>query len=338
MLYKLTLAENDQNGLEPVEFYELSELNKIEKHLENLLSENLLNNLFEDNALMPIHQERSFQGEADIYAVTVLGDLVIFELKRGVVGDEAMVQILRYAQWAGQWTYDKLNSYFKKKNPERELSEAHKEAFELDRELTPAEFNRNQHLYVVGSAANEVLAKSLSYWKSKGLSVEFMPYRIYKIANELYFEFFAKPHDIHRNPKQTKGVILDTNRSYDEDGIWHMLENNRASIWGEAQHFIYSIGKNDYVFLSHKYVGVIAAGQVTSHQKFNENEDEAFVTVKWLTKVPKREEGIKKWMPFAKVTELLEHGFYWARTLKSPYLDLEESRFLTDELKKVIND
>ena len=117
MLYKLTLSDDDQNGLDPVEFYELSELNKIEKHLENLLAENLLNKLFEDNALMPIHQERSFQGEADIYAVTVNGDVVIFELKRGIVGDEAMVQILRYAQWAGQWTYDKLNNYFKKKNP-----------------------------------------------------------------------------------------------------------------------------------------------------------------------------------------------------------------------------
>ncbi len=333
MLYKLTLSDDDQNGLDPVEFYELSELNKIEKHLENLLAENLLNKLFEDNALMPIHQERSFQGEADIYAVTVNGDVVIFELKRGIVGDEAMVQILRYAQWAGQWTYDKLNNYFKKKNPERELSEAHKEAFELDRELTPAEFNRNQHFYVVGSAANEVLAKSLSYWKSKGLSVEFMPYRIYKIADELFFEFFAKPHDIHRNPKQVKGVILDTNRTYDEDGIWHMLENNRASIWGDAQKFIYSIKKNDYVFLSHKHVGVVAVGQVTSQQKLD--EDEGYVNVKWLTHIPKREKGIQKYMPFAKVSELLEHGFYWARTLKTPYLDLKESKFLIDELKKI---
>ena len=98
--------------------------------------------------------------------------------------------------------------------------------------------------------------------------------------------FFAKPHDIHRNPKQVKGVILDTNRTYDEDGIWHMLENNRASIWGDAQNFIYSIKKNDYVFLSHKHVGVVAVGQVTSQQKFD--EDDGYVNVKWLTHIPKR--------------------------------------------------
>lgn len=335
MLYKLSFNENSQNGIEPVEFYELAELNKIEKDLENLISDNLLNKLFEDNALMPIHQERSFQGEGDIYAVTAHGDLVIFELKRGVVGDEAMVQILRYAQWAGQWTYDNLNNYYRKKNPGRELAEAHKEAFELDRELTPAEFNRNQHLYVVGSAANETLAKSLTYWKSKGLSVEFMPYRIYKIGSDFFFEFFAKPHDIHRNPKQIKGVILDTNRTYDEDGIWHMLENRRASLWGDAQNFIYSLNKNDYIFLSHKYMGIISAGQVVSTPKFDSDENESYVNVNWLTAIPERKEGIIKYMPFSQVTLLLEHGFYWARTLKTPYLDFEESKFLAVELKKI---
>jgi hypothetical protein len=335
MLYRLTLNEATPNSIEPVEFYELSELDKIEKDLENLLADNLLDKLFEENALMPIHQERKFQGEADIYAVTSTGDLVIFELKRGAVGDEAMVQILRYAQWAGQWTYDTLNSYFKKKYPHVELSVAHKEAFELSRELTPAEFNRNQHLYVVGSAANENLAKSLAYWKAKGLSVEFMPYRIYKIAGQLYFEFFAKPHDVHQNPKRVKGVILDTNRTYDEDGIWHMLEHGRASIWGDAQSYIHSLHRNDFVFLSHKYVGLVAVGRITGNPRFDEDEEEAYVSVKWLNRIPIRSEGIREWMPFAKVTQLLEHGIYWARTLKVPYLSVEESSFLAEELKKI---
>jgi len=335
MLYKLTLGEEAPNTIEPIEFYELSELNKIEKDLENLLAENLLDKLFEDNALMPIHQERSFQGEADIYAVTSTGDLVVFELKRGAVGDDAMLQILRYAQRAGQWTYDALNNYYKKKHPQTELAIAHQEAFGLDRQLTPAEFNRNQHLYVVGSAANETLSRSLAYWKAKGISVEFIPYRIYKIANQLYFEFFAKPYDIHRNPKHTKGVILDTNRTYDEDGIWHMLEHRRVSIWGEAQNYIHSISRGDYVFLSHKHYGLVAVGQVTGNPKFDDDEEEAYATVKWLNQIPLRAEGIREWMPFAKVTQLLEHGIYWARTLKVPYLSQDESKFLMAELQKI---
>ncbi len=333
MLYKLTLDDN-QNGLEPVEFYEFVELSKIEKDLENLLAKNLLDKLFEDNALMPIYQEQPYQSDADIYALTAKGDLVIFELKRGIVGDEAMVQILGYTQRAGQWSYNKLNSYYKKTSPDKELTMAHKEAFELERELTPSAFNRNQHLYVVGSAANDVLAKSLSYWKSKGLSVEFIPYRIYKIADQLYFEFFSKPHDIHRNPKQIKGIILDTNTTYNPECVWEMLQYKRAAAYGEQAHIVDYINKDDYIFLSHRYCGIIAAGIVTSKSK-EEDEEEKYVDVKWLTKVPSKEDGIKKYLPFSAVTELLEHNFFWARTLKTPYLSQDESKRLLDELKKI---
>lgn len=340
MLYKLTLDENRPNEIEPIPFLDFSQLTKIEKDLENLLAENLLNKLFEDNALMPIHQERSFQAESDIYALTVKGDLVIFELKRGVVGDDAMLQILRYTQIAGQWGYDKLNQLFKKQNPEKELSEAHKEDFQLDRALTPAEFNRNQHLYVVGSAANESLAKSLTFWKSKGLSVEFMPYRIYKINTEFYFEFFAKPYDIHINPNQQKGVILDTNRTYNEECVWDMLKKKRASAYGGQAYFANYLKKGDTVFLSHKHHGIIAAGEVLTNAKREYNNDiddeEGFVNVKWLTETPIKETGIRNYLPFYKVTELLDHGFFWARTLKTPYLSKEESKLLVDELKKVI--
>lgn len=334
MLYKLSLEEKNPYRLEPVPFFDLSELSKIEKDLENLIADNLLNKLFEDNALMPIYQEKSFQGVADIYALTDKGDLVIFELKRGVVGDEAMVQILRYTQTAGQWGYDSLNHYFKKLNPEKDLAEAHREDFQLDRTLTPAEFNRNQHLYVVGSAANETLAKSLTYWKSKGLSVEFIPYRIYKLGDQLYFEFFSKPHDLHINPNQIKGVILDTNRTYNEECVWDMLKKKRASAYGDVAYVADYIKKRDFVFLSHRNYGIVAAGEATSSTK-GEYDEERYVEIKWLTKIPSKDEGIKKYLPFSDVTKLLGHGFFWARTLKTPYLSAEESTLLFNELKRI---
>lgn len=343
MLYKLTLNDNGpKNGLEPLPFSDCSQLGIDEKGLENLLANNLLDKLFEDNALMPIHQERPYQCEADIYAVNEKGDLVIFELKCGVVGADAVTQILGYAQTAGQWGYDKLNSYFKEQNPEKELIDAHKEAFQLDRALTPAEFNRTQHLYVVGSAADRELVKSLTYWKSKGLSLEFIPYRIYKLGNDkdLYFEFFAKPYDIHTNPGQQKGVILDTNQTYNKECVWDMLKKNRASAYGEQAYFAYYLKRDDIVFLSHKGYGIIAAGKVETEAKEERNEDlkedrEAFVNVKWLTKVPTKEQGITNYLSFSKVIELLGHGFFWARTLKTPYLSKEESELLLGELKKV---
>ncbi len=59
---------------------------------------------------MPIFQERPIQPEADLYALGRAGDLVIFELKRGFAGSDAMLQALRYGQTAGQWTYDQLET------------------------------------------------------------------------------------------------------------------------------------------------------------------------------------------------------------------------------------
>lgn len=47
----------------------------------------------------------------------------------------------------------------------------------------------------------------VDYWRRQGLSVEFLPYRVYEFAGEHYFEFFALPYDNHRNPAQAKGEV-----------------------------------------------------------------------------------------------------------------------------------
>ncbi len=335
MLYKLNHKKDEKLNIEPIAFFDFEDLKKLEKDLENLLADNLLEKLFEDNALMPIHQEKSFENKADIYALNSKGDLVIFELKRGLVGSDAMLQILRYTQDAGLWDYDKLNQLFSKYSHEKELSIEHKNAFELNRELTPIEFNRNQHLFVIGNAANNDLINSLEYWQKKGINVEFIPYRVYKIKDELYFEFYSKPNDIHFNPKVIKGLLFDTNRTYDENSVWEMIENNKISAYGDVKYFADYLSPNDIVFLSHRYVGIIGAAKVKSKSKANGNY-ERFVEVEFLTKKPIKEQGIKKSLSFSEVREILGKNFYWARTIKVPYLSKEESDLLLQHLKERI--
>ncbi len=46
-------------------------------------------------------QERQLQSEADVYAINREGDLVIFELKRGLAGEDAVLQAIGYTQRAG---------------------------------------------------------------------------------------------------------------------------------------------------------------------------------------------------------------------------------------------
>ena len=89
---------------------------------------------------MTIFQERQLQAEADFYALNKAGDLVIFELKRGLANEDAVLQAIRYAQDAGQWLYPELqrryNIYLQKKAKKAmsttDLREAHREGFQLE--------------------------------------------------------------------------------------------------------------------------------------------------------------------------------------------------------------
>jgi len=130
MLYKLGLTDGKFDTLEPVAFKDFSSFGNREKDLEELIAKSILDVLFEDASLMPILQERQFQPEADIYALDEKGELIIFELKRGTAGEDAVHQALRYAQNAGQWSYETLqNKYRQYTGEDNDLREAHKEAF-----------------------------------------------------------------------------------------------------------------------------------------------------------------------------------------------------------------
>ncbi|EGR0171706.1 hypothetical protein ACU6D0_004587 [Vibrio alginolyticus] len=336
MLYKLEQDNNEISGIEPVEFKDLSSFGKLEKDLENLIANNILELLFEDSKLMPVFQERLYQAEADIYALNEHGDLVIFELKRSSAGSSAVQQALRYAEDAGQWSYKKLEKKHQQyvQNEEKSLVDAHRDAFELEHKLDPKEINQKQHLLVIGSAADESLISSVDYWKKNGLSIEFLPYRIYELAGRKYFEFFAPPYDKHKNPRDVKGVLFDTNRTYDENGIWQMLDNQRLEAYGDAKRFVSHVNEGDIVFFSHKWCGVVAAGRVRS-KVFKPDSDTWYREVELLTPSPTRDTELS-YMPFAKVSEFLGKSFFWARTIKVPYLTKTESMQLVEELKKYL--
>ena len=136
MLYKLGSTDGKFDSLEPIAFKDFSSFANSEKVLENLIANNL-DLLFEEDGLMPIFQERSFQPEADILALDKKGELIIFELKREDAGEDAVHQALRYAQDVGQWSYKTLQSKYRtyKGKEDADLLKEHKNAFELEHKL-----------------------------------------------------------------------------------------------------------------------------------------------------------------------------------------------------------
>jgi hypothetical protein len=335
MLYRLGKTAQTFDAIDPLPFSGLP----LEKELEDLLAQNLWDVLFEDSKLMPIRQERAWQPEADIYALNEDGDLVIFELKRAHADAGAVHQALRYCEKAGRYNYDKLEAMLREYRNDQglNLQQEHQQDFSLEQPLDHSSFNRRQHLIVVGSAGDEELIRNIDYWKSKGLSIRFVPYRVYKIENEHYFEFFSPPYDQHSNPGQAKGVIFDTNLSYYEDGIWYMCEGNRVAAFGGVKSIVHSFSRGDIAFLYHKGCGIVAAGEVKSDVKEDVGQDALYLDVKWLTAVPKRGETLKA-LSASEIKTVMGFNFWWAKTMKPPFLNKKQSTTLLDAVKAAVGD
>lgn len=209
---------------------------------------------------------------------------------------------------------------------------AHKDAFNLEHSLDAKELNKKQHLIIIGSAADDSLINAVDYWKHQGISIEFLPYRIYELNGNKYFEFFALPYDKHKNPSDVKGVLFDTNRSWDEESIWYMMENQRVAAFGDAKRFVEYVYPGDIVFFSHKWTGLIAAGRVKNCSIKSPDGETLYRDVEFITPVPRRGQTIEA-MPFGKVSEITGKSFFWARTIKVPYLSRDEAEHLAKELK-----
>ena len=336
MLYKLKSTNNKFDKVEPVAFKDFSSFGKREKDLEALIAQNLLGVLYEDARLMPIFQERQYQAEADIYALNEKGELTIFELKRSTAGEDAVYQALRYAQDAGHWSYAQLqNKYRQFSGSESDLCLAHKVAFDLERPLDAKEINSRQHLVVIGSAADENLINAVDYWQKQRISISFLPYRIYDLSGEQYFEFFALPYDKHKNPADAKGVLFDTNRSWDEEAIWYMMEKARVAAFGDAKRFVGYLYPGDFVFFSHAREGIMAGATVRNGPVRATDDETWYRDVEFITPIPTRDNEYRA-MPFEKVSEITGKRFFWARTIKVPYLSKDEAENLAEELRKYL--
>jgi len=333
MLYKLSKSANAFDAIDPQPFFGLP----LEKELEDLLAQNLWDVLFEGSPLMPIFQERSWQPEADIYALNAEGDVVIFELKRANVGGGAVHQALHYCEKAGRFSYENLENMLHayRKGQAVNLQEEHKLSFDLEHPLDRSAFNKKQHLIIVGSAGDAELVRNVDYWKSKGISIDFIPYRVYRIAGDYYFEFFSLPYDHHSNPGEAKGVLFDTNLSYNEDGIWYMCDGSRVAAFGGIKGIVHSLNKGDTVFLYHKGTGIVAAGEVKGGVKEDKEWDALYRDLKWLSPKPKKGELVTA-LSAAQIKQVMGFNFWWAKTMKPPFLNKEEVTKLLVALKAAL--
>ena len=325
-----------KNVLYPLEYYSCEDIGEKEKDLEELLVTYMSELYTATGLLMPIFQERQYQEEPDIMSLDQYGNLVLFELKRGKVGSDTTLQIMRYAQKFGRYSYADLDRLYQQySRVDKGLSEAHRAVFDLTAPLSDVEFNQHQKLVIVGSTSDDTMIGAVNYWRAAGVDIDFLPYRIYKIGEEKYFEFFAKPYDVHVNPKDKKGILFDTNKSYDGAAVWDMFDKSKISAYGEAADEVRRFQQGDYVFYYHKGVGVIGAGIIIDSTPSKDSaNDECYRSVKLLTPKLRKDSDIKALSPSELRKTLNNRGFYYAATVKVPYLSADDSLLLVNVLRQ----
>lgn len=311
MLYKLNVAEIKSS--QRVEIRAPQYFNLTEKDIENFL-EPRLDEIVSEDQLMVIGQERPFQEEADLLALDKEGVLYIFELKRQESTEENILQVMRYGQIFGRYTYEKLEDLAKRQQKlDGVLKEKHKEHFNLSKELSDSDFNKDQVFVLVPNGMDKDTISAVNFWSQKGIRIECSPYRIYDINGEPYIQFDTyNPGDEVIPEYNSRFFIVNTNKTYISDAWQDMINDGltgKASAFYIRKNSICKISRNSYVYLYHTGVGVIASGIATSDYKAmdykgDENE-EFFVPLKfrwalsdegqWDMKSPKAWEINEKW-------------------------------------------
>ncbi len=308
MLYELNTAEIESST--QVVITTPAKYGLKEEDIENFLKSRLSEIVSEDQ-LMLIGQQRKRQEEADLLALDKDGILYIFELKRWKSEQENILQVMRYGQIFGRYTYEELEHLAKRqKKIGGSLKEKHREYFGLNGELADSVFNKDQVFVLVTNGMDKDTISAINFWSQKGVKIECSPYRIYDIGGKPYIQFDTYNPDDEVLPEENTGFfVVNTNKTWDPDAWKYMLKTSKASAYGNRKYSVCRITKGSHVYLYHTGVGVIASGIATSNYSAmacgDDENEEFYIPLKfrwalsdegqWNDRAPKAWEINKGW-------------------------------------------
>ena len=333
MLYEFNTEFPEQSR--KVEITNPDQFRILEKDIENFLKSRLGEIVSEDH-LMLIGQQRAMQEEADLLALDRGGKLFIFELKRWESSEDNILQVLRYGQKFGRYTYRELELLARSQNKlEGSLKKKHKEHFELTDAVKKSEFNNNQVFVVVTNGTDTDTLTAVKYWKTKDLDIRCSPYRVYAIEGTPYIQFDAfNPDGDVLEERSTNFFIVNTNRTFMSDAYEEMLgdfERGKAAAYYGRKYAVDGIDKQAIVYLYHTGVGVVAKGRATTSYKEQDYDgdknEEHYIPLEFEWAINE-----KDWERCAvkayQINERLQSGYRFRQTVFS----------ITEEMSAAIDD
>ena len=158
---------------------------------------------------------------------------------------------------------------------------------------------------------------------------DFLPYQVSEIGGGHYLNFLSNPFGPYVS-SVGKGVLVDTNSANDVPGeepwVQRMIRKNRVSGYGPSQNFVDALRTGDTVFYFQKGCGILAAATITGAAARRFQPDaERYWDVRFLTATPAIFEPPYEALTVSEIRETLGFNLLWARTLKVPYLDREQT-------------
>lgn len=258
MIFKLNQAQYDIKNLKK---YYLRDIGWNEENLQKLLFQNI-EKILQDEELLLIMQSRKWQEEPDLMAIDSHGDLYIFELKAWESEERNILQVLRYGQIFGQYSYEYLNDLYLKFFPEsQDLLSALNNKFKVN--LTPEKINNSQHFIVITNGLDFKTRSAILYWNEREIDIRSWIYRIFKLdQNNIFIEFntFRIIDDPYEDLEEGS-YILNTNYGNDPKDDEEMLSSQKAAAYFDPwKRNIEKLQKNDKVFLYRSGEGIVAIG------------------------------------------------------------------------------
>ncbi len=120
----------------------------------------------------------------DLLGLDRTGNSAVIELKRDRTPRETIAQALEYASYIEQLDYNQLERIYQNytENKEESLSDQHRTFFDLE-EGDPVNFNKEQHIIVVGSDISREIRQQASYLNRKGIPTTCVEFYYFKTAS-----------------------------------------------------------------------------------------------------------------------------------------------------------
>ncbi len=151
-----------------------------------------------------------------------------------------------------------------------------------------------------------------------------------------WIKFLTEAENENMNTDLKKGIMIDTNRSYSEINEMEMLSQSRICAYGDADRYIRSFNKGDFALFYSKGKGIIAIGEIVSDEPATvETEKGLYHNVNMIVPENGDYNSInEKYISAREIKNLLNRGFYFASTMKTPFLNKTQVDILIKALEK----